>query len=98
MPATASSFWAGSDRIPAFLNNWCYAFLARDVYTSGNPDPDETEDLELVQAPLSGIPDLIARGEIDHSLILSAFYLYFMKDRPRGDNTKIIMPAGFEPL
>ena len=41
------------------------------------PDADEEIDVELV--PLSGISDLIARGEITHSLVVAAFHLMALK-------------------
>ena len=64
---------------PAFLNNWCYCYLARDVVKTAEQDLDEAEELEVVTAELKDVPDLIARGEIDHSLVLSAFF-YFQRN------------------
>ena len=61
---------------PAFLNNWCYCYLARGVVNTAEQDLDEAEELEVVTADLKDVPDLIARGEIDHSLVLSAFFYY----------------------
>ncbi|MFH1136173.1 MAG: NUDIX hydrolase [Pseudomonadota bacterium] len=62
---------------PAFMNNWCYSYLARDVFRVNDGDPDEAEDLELVSVELSEIPGLIKSGAIDHSLVLSAFFHYY---------------------
>ena len=64
---------------PAFLNNRCYTFLARDVYKAGQQEQDSTEDIEVVIRPLEDVPELIKKGEISHSLILSAFYRFFME-------------------
>lgn len=64
---------------PAFLNNWCYCYLARDVVRTAEQDLDEAEELEVVTADLKDVPGLIARGEIDHSLVLSAFF-YFQRN------------------
>ena len=61
---------------PAFLDNWCYMFLARDVVRVGDIEQDDGEDLELVRRPLSEIPNMIARGDINHSLVITAFYFH----------------------
>jgi ADP-ribose pyrophosphatase len=64
---------------PAFLNNQCHTFLAREVYKVGDQDQDSTEDIEVVIRPLEEVPHLIKKGEISHSLILAAFYRFFME-------------------
>jgi 8-oxo-dGTP pyrophosphatase MutT (NUDIX family) len=64
---------------PAFLDNRCYTFLAKDVSPAGGQDQDEKEDIEILLKPLEEIPRLIKRGEISHSLILAAFYRFFME-------------------
>ena len=66
---------------PAFLNNRCYTFLALGVTRVGPQDQDENEDIEVVVSPLGKIPELIRNGEITHSLILAAFYRFFMEYR-----------------
>jgi ADP-ribose pyrophosphatase len=67
---------------PAFLNNCCYTYLARDVSSSGGQEQDEKEDIEIVIKPLEEIPRLIREGEITHSLVLAAFYRFYMEYRP----------------
>ena len=64
---------------PAFLDNRCYTFLAKDVSPVSEQDQDEKEDIEIVLKPLEDIPRLIREGEISHSLILVAFYRFFME-------------------
>ena len=64
---------------PAIQNNQCYTFLARDVFLSGEQQQDEKEDIEVLLRPISGIPRLIREGEITHSLVLAAFYRFFME-------------------
>jgi 8-oxo-dGTP pyrophosphatase MutT (NUDIX family) len=66
---------------PAFLNNRCYTYLAKDVSLSGRQEQDEKEDIEIVIKSLEEIPRLIREGEITHSLVLAAFYRYFMEYR-----------------
>jgi 8-oxo-dGTP pyrophosphatase MutT (NUDIX family) len=67
---------------PAFLNNFCYSYLARDVSSSGGQEQDEKEDIEIVIKPLEEIPRLIREGEITHSLVLAAFYRFYMEYKP----------------
>lgn len=64
---------------PAFLNNRCHTYLALDCYPDGPQNLDEKEDIEVVLRPLAEIPKLIKDGEISHSLILAAFYRYYME-------------------
>ncbi|MBW1781240.1 MAG: NUDIX hydrolase [Deltaproteobacteria bacterium] len=64
---------------PAIQNNQCYTFLARDVFPVGGQHQDEREDIEVLLRPLSAIPRLIREGEITHSLVLAAFYRFFME-------------------
>ena len=64
---------------PAFLNNRCYTFLARDIYLAGEQEQDAKEDIEIVIKPIEEIPHLIRKGEITHSLILAAFYRFYME-------------------
>jgi ADP-ribose pyrophosphatase len=64
---------------PAIFSNRCYTFLARNVEKVRHPRPDQTEDIEVVLVSLSDIPELIRKGEIDHAIVISAFYLYFLQ-------------------
>lgn len=64
------------DTNPAFLNNKCYSYLARNVRKTGAQKLDETENIELVAVPLVDIPNMITRGEITHSLSIAAYYFY----------------------
>lgn len=64
---------------PAIQNNTCYTFLARDVFLAGEQKQDEKEDIEVLLRPLSEIPRLICNGEITHSLVLAAFYRFYME-------------------
>ena len=61
---------------PAILDNWCYSYLAEGVEKVAEKELDEAEDLELVRVDLSEFSDMIARGEIDHSLVLCAYLFY----------------------
>jgi ADP-ribose pyrophosphatase len=67
---------------PAFLNNTCYTYLAQGVMPSGEQEQDSKEDIEVMLRPLEVIPRLIREGEITHSLVLAAFYRFFMEYVP----------------
>ena len=67
---------------PAFLNNKCYTYLAREVSLVGKQEQDAKEDIEVLLRPLDMIPSLIRDGEITHSLVLAAFYRFYMEYEP----------------
>lgn len=64
---------------PAIQSNRCYTFLAKGVYRAGSQQQDDREDIQVLVRPLSEIPRLIRNGDITHSLVLAAFYRYFME-------------------
>ncbi len=64
---------------PAFQDNRCYTYLAKNATLNGTQDLDDKEDIEIVLVPISEVPDLIRNGVITHSLITVAFYRYFME-------------------
>jgi 8-oxo-dGTP pyrophosphatase MutT (NUDIX family) len=59
---------------PAFLNNRCHSYLARDVRRVTAPQLDGAEDIAFEEIPLAAIPSLIRDGAITHSLTITAFY------------------------
>ncbi len=65
---------------PAILTNWCYMFLACGVEKTAGTHWDETEEIEVVLADLAAIPEMVKRGEIDHSLVLSAFLFFYLNN------------------
>jgi ADP-ribose pyrophosphatase len=69
---------------PAIQSNLCHTFLAKNVVPAGDQAMDEKEDIEVVLHPLEEIPRLICGGFITHSLVIVAFYRYFMEYLP-GD-------------
>jgi 8-oxo-dGTP pyrophosphatase MutT (NUDIX family) len=62
------------DPNPAFLSNRCYTYLATGCRCTGSVNPDPSEEIELVTAPLADFGRLISDGRITHSLIISAHY------------------------
>lgn len=59
---------------PAFLNNRCHSFLARNARRVADAQLDGAEDIEFEEIPLEQIPALIRVGRITHSLTIAAFY------------------------
>jgi ADP-ribose pyrophosphatase len=59
---------------PAFINNRCHTVLIEGCRRVGDPQPDGGEDIETELRPLSTIPQAIASGEIDHALVICAFW------------------------
>jgi len=69
---------------PAILTNWCYTFLARDVFQVSQIQTDETEELELVELGLDRIQEMMVSGEIDHALVLSAFVHFYLHQKNKS--------------
>lgn len=59
---------------PAIQNNWIYTFLAPDARFQRAPSFDTTEHTSTRLVPLSDIPALIARGAINHALVIAGFH------------------------
>jgi len=58
---------------PAVQNNYLYLFAAEGCRNTGQTQPDAFELIEVLERPLADIPDLIASGEIAHSMVIAAF-------------------------
>ncbi|MBN1546523.1 MAG: NUDIX hydrolase [Syntrophaceae bacterium] len=67
---------------PAIQNNFCYSYLAKNVFPNGAQHMDEKEDIEITLCPVKKIPQLIQDGTINHSLVVVAFYRLFMEYYP----------------
>jgi len=59
---------------PAIMSNTTHIFLGLNATVSGATDFDEHEDIDVELRPLADIPALIGRGEIDHCIVISAFF------------------------
>ena len=64
---------------PAIFSNRCYTFIAKNVVIEGSQLLDEKEDIEVVLYDLKEIPGLIRGGAIRHSLVIAAFYRFYME-------------------
>jgi len=67
---------------PAIQNNRCFTFLAKNVFLAGEQEQDEKEDIQVFIRPLADIPRLIREGAITHSLVIAAFYRFYMEYLP----------------
>lgn len=60
---------------PAIQSNRCHTYLALDATPAGPPRPDDGEVIRVVRRSLARMPSLLARGVIDHALVVAAFGL-----------------------
>ena len=63
---------------PAIQDNRCYTFLATNCKKVGDTNFDTTEDIITYTKPSSEIPELVGQGKITHSLVIAAFYWYYL--------------------
>ena len=79
----ASNEWIFIGKVhpnPAIQNNTCHMFLAKDVKKVQEPNFEGTEDIVSFLTPAKEIPNLVAEGKITHSLVIGAFYWYYLHD------------------
>ena len=57
------------------MSNYLFTYVANNVEKIGDQKLDDMEDIEVLEVDLNRIPTLITEGKIDHSLVISAFYL-----------------------
>ena len=65
---------------PAFLNNVCYSFVWRNVELKYTQNLDTHEEIVVFEKSMDEVKDLIKKGKINHSLVLNAFFYYFLKN------------------
>ena len=61
---------------PALMSNHTYSYLALDACQNEEQKLDGMEDIEILKKPIDEIPLLIEKGEIEHALVICAFYFY----------------------
>lgn len=61
---------------PAIMSNHTYTYLVLDCEKSSDQNLDGTEDIEIIFKKIDDIPSLIKNREIEHALVISAFYFY----------------------
>lgn len=69
---------------PAILTNKCFFYLARNVDRVQAQDLDAGEDIEILEVPLKEIPNKIRNGQINHGMVLLAFFFLWLKQGQIG--------------
>lgn len=69
---------------PAYQDNHCFSYLATDCRFTTEQELDAGEDIEVLTLPFSDVGQRIAQGEIDHALIVTAFFRYLQAGQPCG--------------
>jgi 8-oxo-dGTP pyrophosphatase MutT (NUDIX family) len=64
---------------PALFNNLCYTYLIEGARKTCALSLDSSEDIEVELVPLTRIQGLIAKGRINHALVIAAFHFYFLR-------------------
>lgn len=64
---------------PAFLNNKCYSYAWFNCIKKSEQHLDGSEDINVIEIPLDSIKKLIEDKKIQHSLVLDAFFFYYLK-------------------
>jgi 8-oxo-dGTP pyrophosphatase MutT (NUDIX family) len=72
---------------PAIQDNQCHIFLARNVRCNGNQALDGAEEIDVTLVDVNDVPALITDGQITHSLVVVAFYL-FDQHRRTGERSE----------
>ena len=59
---------------PALMSNHTYSYLGIESQRTSEQNLDGMEEIEILEIDLKKVPDLIHSGQIDHALVISAFY------------------------
>jgi 8-oxo-dGTP pyrophosphatase MutT (NUDIX family) len=69
---------------PAVLTNKCLFYLAQNAVRVQTQNLDAGEDIEILEVPLKEIAAKIRNEEIDHGMVLLAFFYLWMKQGQMG--------------
>lgn len=72
---------------PALFENTCYTFLAKNAVKTAEQNLDDGEMIEVFSVPLEKLPALVASGQIDHSLVVSALAFLWLHQGLAGETT-----------
>ena len=64
---------------PAFLNNSCFSYAWFGCEKTAEQNLEGNEDINVIEIPLNEVKNYILSGKIKHSLVLTAFFFYFLK-------------------
>ena len=69
---------------PAIQNNRCHTFLALGAHKMAQIDQEASEDIVVDEIDVATIPGLITSGELNHAIVIAAFYWFdlYMKNNP----------------
>jgi ADP-ribose pyrophosphatase len=65
---------------PAIFNNYIYFYYARNCTKIHEQDLDSAEDIEVLTLTHDEIMETINGGRINHTIIITALYLYFLSE------------------
>jgi ADP-ribose pyrophosphatase len=65
---------------PAIFNNYLYFYYAGKCKKNHKQDLDPAEDIEVLTFTRDEIMSMINRGPVHHTIIVAAFYLYFLSE------------------
>ncbi len=68
---------------PAILSNYCHTYLALNARPVAEPMMDGSEDIEFELVEAAEVPGMITSGQIQHALVIAAFYFYDQYQRGR---------------
>lgn len=74
---------------PAILSNRCFFYMAENAVQSQKQNLDEGEDIEVLTVPLKEIQAKIESKEIDHGMVLQAFFFLWMNRGQGADLLKV---------
>jgi ADP-ribose pyrophosphatase len=64
---------------PAFMDNWCWTYLAEDLSAPGEQRLDDTEVLDARELPIREVKEGIGKGELVNSLVMVALLSYMLR-------------------
>lgn len=67
---------------PAILSNRCFFYLAEEAVQTREQDLDAGEDIEVLTVPLKDIRAKIENKEIEHGMVLQAFFFLTLNKGP----------------
>ena len=73
---------------PAILSNKCFIYLAKSATKVQPPNLDSGEDIEIIKIPLKEIPAKIRNKQINHGMVLLAFFFLWMKQQKGKEKSR----------
>src|SRR5439155_17998112 len=70
---------------PAIMSNVCYTVMLENCRCVHPVDFDHGEDLITRLVPVADIPQMVATGKIQHSLVVVALYYFELWQRRSGE-------------